>query len=421
MKIYKQSATSLILVMLSVLFSAKVIAATADDYDEEFSVGPGGTLTINSDAGPIEVSTWNQNSVRVRIRNADDFEVEFAQSGDDVSVRAESERRGIFGFGRSNIRFDVNVPETYSVDLDTGGGAIIVAPLTGDVVADTSGGRIEIGSITGSIDVDTSGGSITINDSEGDVRADTSGGNITIGNVIGSVEADTSGGRITIGSVTGDVTADTSGGRIEIGDVGGDTYADTSGGNITMGAGAGSVQLETSGGTIRAGWAVGALIADTSGGNIILAGSDTSVEADTSGGNIQIDGSNGPVNADTSGGSITIRGAVGPIRADTAGGRIDAELVSSNSNDSTVELETAVEMSPSDYPVTMVLISLRILKFLGELGVITESILIFLLPLMRTMMAISSAGGRSMVVVIVSIWRLLTATFILSVSNKPRK
>ena len=326
MKLLKSTLASALALLLALSASHITLAASADSFDEEFDVASGGTLILNSDAGAIDVDTWDSNRVRVRIRNAGDFEVTMEQQVNDVIVIAEAERRGgIFGFGgRSNISFNVTVPSDYNVDLDTGGGAISVAPINGDVRADTSGGRIEIGRVVGDVIADTSGGRIEIDDVDGDVSADTSGGSITIGNV------------------TGDANADTSGGRIEIGDVGGSIYADNSGGNITVGRSGGSVELDTSGGTIRADWAEGELVADTSGGNIYLAGSETRVEADTSGGNIEVERSGGEVIADTSGGSITIRQAVGPIRADTAGGRIDAELASySGSRNAAVELETA--------------------------------------------------------------------------------
>lgn len=321
---------------------AASVSAQEDNIEQEFDVGRGGMLTLKSDAGAISVSSWDQNRVRVRVRNAENFDVQLEQSGNNVNVLAERERSGgIFGWGGSNISFDVDVPEEYSVDLDTGGGMIEVGPLIGDVTADTSGGRIEIGAVTG------------------DVRADTSGGRIDIDDVDGDVIADTSGGAIEIGNVTGDVTADTSGGNIRIGDVGGEMEADTSGGSITVGQGSGPVNLNTSGGTIRADYALGPIVADTSGGNIILEGSEVSVEADTSGGNIEIARSNGAVTADTSGGSITIRQAVGPIRADTAGGRIDAELIAySGTRDASVELETAggdvTIRVPSDHSASIV-------------------------------------------------------------------
>lgn len=298
--------------------------ALAQDIEQEYDVNPGGTLIIDSDAGGIEVDSWNRDQVQVRIKNPRGFDVEMEQRGNDVVIYAESDG-GLFGIRRSNISFAVTVPNEYSVDLDTGGGAIEVADLTGSVIADTSGGSIQIGVI-----------------SDGDVKADTSGGRIEIDDVDGNVEADTSGGRIIIGNVGGDVVADTSGGSIKIGNVEGDMTADTSGGGIDVGEGGGRVRLDTSGGTIRAAWAQGPLIADTSGGNIFLDGSNTSIKADTSGGNIVIERSNGPVEADTSGGSITIKQSVGPIHADTAGGRIDAEIVAGNGNrGGEVELETA--------------------------------------------------------------------------------
>lgn len=299
-------------------------AAASNNIDEEFQVQPGGTLVVNSDAGPIRISTWDRDVVRVRIRNTDNYDVDVSQEGNNVLVIADRERGSFFRFS-SNISFDVDVPTRFNVDLETGGGEIVIGDISGNIHADTSGGRIEVGKVTmGDVVVDTSGGRIEIDDVDGDVSADTSGGSIDIGNV------------------TGDVEADTSGGNIRIGNVGGDIYADTSGGNIDVGEGGGRVELDTSGGTIRAAYAMGPLIADTSGGNIFLAGSETSVEADTSGGNIEIERSNGPVYADTSGGSITIRQSRGPIRADTSGGRVDAELLPyTGSRDATVELESA--------------------------------------------------------------------------------
>ncbi|MEX2469908.1 MAG: DUF4097 family beta strand repeat-containing protein [Pseudohongiellaceae bacterium] len=303
---------------------ASALVAAEDQVERIFEVEPGGTLYIESDPGAIEVNSWDQERVRIRATDADDFDIEMEQRGNDVSVIAER-RNGFFNFGRNNIRFQVDVPTRYNLDLNTSGGGIRVGPISGDVYADTSGGSIEIDEVTG-----------------GDVEVDTSGGRIRIGNVDGSVIADTSGGSINIGNVTGYVEADTSGGSITIGDVGGDITADTSGGGIDVGRSGGRVELDTSGGTIRAGWAEGPISVDTSGGNIFLAGSAVRVEADTSGGNIEVERSGGAVYADTSGGSITIRQAVGPIRADTAGGRIDAELIAYDGDrDATIELETA--------------------------------------------------------------------------------
>ncbi|PCJ27971.1 MAG: hypothetical protein COA96_02065 [SAR86 cluster bacterium] len=320
---FRTAIARLAIVSLAFTYSSSLQAAS-DDIEREFDVGTGGTLLIESDAGSIDINTWDQNSVRVRVRNPSGFKVDIDQRGDDVRVKADS-RGGFFRIRRSSIRFVVNVPVDYNLELETGGGNIDVSDISGDVSVDTSGGNITIGTV-----------------SRGDVHADTSGGHIDIREVDGNVDADTSGGRITIGDVSGYVSADTSGGRITIGDVQGYILADTSGGNIEVGKGGSRVSLNTSGGTIRADWAIGALIADTSGGNIYLEGSDTSIEADTSGGNIVIEASNGPVNADTSGGSITVRGATGVVNADTSGGRIEVDLSAVRGDiGGSVELDTA--------------------------------------------------------------------------------
>ncbi len=322
-----QFLKSVIKAIVSIALASMVHTSLAADADieREFQVRRGGSLLVESDAGPIDVRAWDNSVVKVSVLKPNGFTVDMNQSGDTVSVRAEAERGGFFGRMRSDIRFMVMVPREFNVELVTGGGAISVSDLTGNVDVNTSGGSIDIGNISG-----------------GDVTADTSGGRIEIGNVEGDVEADTSGGSIEIGDVTGSVVADTSGGSIRIGDVGGDMVADTSGGSIEVGQGSGRVQLDTSGGTIRAAFALGPVYADTSGGNIYLEGSATSIEADTSGGNIVIERSSGQVEADTSGGSITIKQSVGPISADTAGGNIDVEVILGESNrGNPVDLETA--------------------------------------------------------------------------------
>ncbi len=318
-------STSLRLAAVALLLGFAVNAtAASDDIDREFDVAVGGTLTIRSDAGAIDVRTWDQDRVRLQVRNSRGFEVEIDQRGNDVVVVADS-RGSLFGLGRSNIGFTVDVPTRYNLELDTGGGRITVADISGEVEADTSGGNISIGMVTG-----------------GDIHADTSGGNIEVRGATGDVEVDTSGGNITIGDVTGSVIADTSGGRIRIGNVQGDIDADTSGGSIEVGESGGRVILDTSGGTIRAAWALGSITADTSGGNIFLAGSDTRVRADTSGGNIEIDASNGPVEADTSGGNIIVRNATGPVSADTSGGRIEVDITTTTSRvGGSIDLDTA--------------------------------------------------------------------------------
>ena len=73
------------LVILAILLPmTAAVYAQAEDIEQEFDVAAGGTLDINSDSGPIEVNTWDQNRVRIRIRNTEGFEIQLQQRGDDI-------------------------------------------------------------------------------------------------------------------------------------------------------------------------------------------------------------------------------------------------------------------------------------------------------------------------------------------------
>ncbi len=226
------------LVVLALLAASPV--ACADDPENvitrSFDVGSGGTLTVDTERGSIEVTTTSDSKVEVEItrkvpfgwaRNAEeileDFEIKFDHSGKDVSIFGES-KRGWDWFGRNNrlrIHYAITVPEKYNLDLNTSGGSIKIADLEGDVKCETSGGSLHISEIKGTIYGRTSGGSITLKGSDGEADLKTSGGGIDIGQVAGHVKAHTSGGSIHLDEAGGEVDVSTSGGSIRVNEVGG--------------------------------------------------------------------------------------------------------------------------------------------------------------------------------------------------------
>jgi DUF4097 and DUF4098 domain-containing protein YvlB len=193
----------------------------ADTVERSFDVKPGGTLRIDTDQGSIDIRSAPGNQVRIHVereaRSGDDsdFELRFDQRGDDVIVEGEKPDSGWFGSRRFRIRFEIEVPERYNLDIETAGGSISIADLEGDVNCHTSGGSLSIDDIDGRVDCRTSGGSIDIGRIEGSVLAKTSGGSIRIDRSGGSVVAKTSGGNITVDEVFGSIEATTSGGSIK--------------------------------------------------------------------------------------------------------------------------------------------------------------------------------------------------------------
>ena len=282
-----------------------------DKIEKGYSVDSGGSLTLVSEFGAIEVQTAEGNQVEIVVTKATkplsksaakdalaDFDVTFAN--EDTGVRIE----GAFKQGREHwrkvlnrleIRFQVTVPKDYNVDLDTSSGSISVADLNGNVRAKTSGGSLRFGNITGTVWGRTSGGSIKLTSCGSPVDLKTSGGSIEVGDVAGDVQARTSGGSLRFGDIQGSIWGKTSGGSISIADCHGGADVHTSGGGIKLESVGGDVNAKTSGGSIRA--AVTTQLQNecnlrTSGGGItvtLLPNIAIDVDAETSGGHVSTD------------------------------------------------------------------------------------------------------------------------------------
>lgn len=221
-------------VFLIVLLAGFIIAVPglfAQDINRTLNVAEGGTLTIDSDLGSIDVKTRQGTTVEIDIEFEarsggsrrlkeflEDFDVDIRHSRDDVTIIAEydrDDRRFWDRIGRYvRVRFYITVPKVYNVDLKTSGGSISVDDLEGEVFARTSGGSLEFGRIIGPVEGTTSGGSIRLSECKSIAKVKTSGGSITIGRVDGEVRAVTSGGSIRVDEVMGAIDATTSGGSV---------------------------------------------------------------------------------------------------------------------------------------------------------------------------------------------------------------
>jgi hypothetical protein len=275
--------------MFSVLFAAPVVAERTTK-SETFTVKKGGTLVVEADNvhADVHVKTWSKNEVVVKIdglseEDLEDLEMKMVENTVYVEFFGGDWRRS------RHVRFVIDVPSEFNLDLATSGGDILVADrLQGTVTAATSGGDIGIDEVIGSVELSTSGGDIAARLVSGDMEAATSGGDIELGEVKGKLDVATSGGDIEVGGAGKDVNAKTAGGDIIVGDVGGDAELSTAGGDIQVGHVTGTAVLGTAGGDIEAGGAKGGIVAETAGGDITLAGITGFVDAETAGGDIEV-------------------------------------------------------------------------------------------------------------------------------------
>ncbi|HLP15508.1 MAG TPA: DUF4097 family beta strand repeat-containing protein [Bacteroidota bacterium] len=213
-------------------------------FEKSFTVNPGGTLTLNSDVGNVEVDTWDKNEVLV-IADANGTEnvlekldVTMSQEKDNVKVTGIFDNNGWPGWHSQNIDvvFKVTVPKKYFVRTKSAGGNMAVRQLDGSATLETSGGNVDADHINGAVDLRTSGGNVTAVSVNGSVQIETSGGEIRCTDIVGELNSHTSGGDVELTNVDGKISTETSGGSIHIRMSGENkgVYAHSSGGDIRV-------------------------------------------------------------------------------------------------------------------------------------------------------------------------------------------
>jgi DUF4097 and DUF4098 domain-containing protein YvlB len=252
-------------VPLSALLMLAVATSCADErtFEKKFSVTPGGTFTLNTDFGDVAIVGTTASEVSIvahmkgRASDLEDFEISVYQNDAGVEVKGQGKHSGWRFWDSFNIdvRFSVNLPNEYSVRLNTAGGDIKISDIEGKIQGETSGGDLYVNDIKGEIRLNTSGGDIRAERVAGGLRMQTSGGDIIIASSTGEVEVNTSGGDIRVSSVEGKVRAETSGGdvMVKVTDGNRGVHAETSGGDIDIIVGkdiAANIDASTSGGSV---------------------------------------------------------------------------------------------------------------------------------------------------------------------------
>lgn len=305
---------------------ALCLAATAhaSDYRQEksFDLTAGAAFSLHSEAGGVEVhGVDGGRATMVITSDREDFEelfnVRIDAQPSRLAIVIERKRRSVFSwFGgfHGHVHVDMTVPKKVSADVDSSGGAVVIADLDGAVKADSSGGGVRISDIGGDVTLDSSGGSVKVERVHGSVRAESSGGGVSVTEVGGGAHLESSGGSIVAQNVGGDVDASSSGGGVRIDGAGGAVVAGSSGGPVKVSFAPGNAK----GGSL-----------DSSGGGVV-ARLDPSVsleiDASSSGGAVSTDlpvTIRGKVSRDTLRGTLNGGGALLKLRS--SGGGITLE------------------------------------------------------------------------------------------------
>ncbi len=191
--------------------------------ERTFSISPGNNLKLDVTSGGVSITSWDKDQVYIKILGNEKAEekIKFRFYNDDNKVELIAKRKGgFFNWFTSGIKlhYEIKVPEKFNINVETGGGGIYTANISGDLNLSTSGGSIKFENVEGEFDVSTSGGSITGNNFKGNLDASTSGGGLNFTGSDSKIKAETSGGSIYLdySGINKGIYLSTSGGGIRI-------------------------------------------------------------------------------------------------------------------------------------------------------------------------------------------------------------
>lgn len=240
-------STARLTLLLAALLGTSVALAAQRTYDKRVAAPPGGHLTFDTVIGSVAVVGHDAPEVVVhaQLEGSESFlnqiRISTEQTPSGVEVSAHGASNGWLSWfhwnssGSNRVRFTIQVPANYPVDLHTSGGSVQVQDLNASVEAHTSGGSAHVRNVAGSVSLGTSGGSIDVEHLTGPADLSSSGGSVDVTDSVGDLDLNTSGGGASLVNDDGKIHAETSGGsiRAQLRTNRGITL-DSSGGGITL-------------------------------------------------------------------------------------------------------------------------------------------------------------------------------------------
>ena len=156
-----------------------------ETFHRVIDVRPGTTFDIDNVNGSIKVSGWDQPRVRIhavkRVKSRDAGAAQQAMKALRIEVRMTDRSlrvdtvypkksdlgmfEGLFGGDsgvNSSVQYEINVPRTMNLSVDTVNGAIRVSDVAGELELDTTNGKIDVSGCSGSVEASTTNGGIDV-------------------------------------------------------------------------------------------------------------------------------------------------------------------------------------------------------------------------------------------------------------------
>lgn len=173
--------------LLTLTLAATPLAAEelTETFQRVVDVRPGTTFDIDNVNGSIKVSGWDQPRVRIhavkRVKSRDTGAAQQAMKALRIEVR-QTDRSlrvdtvypkkndlglfdALFGGGsnvNSSVQYEISVPRSTNLSVDTVNGAIRIRDVSGELDLDTTNGKINVANCSGSVEASTTNGGIDV-------------------------------------------------------------------------------------------------------------------------------------------------------------------------------------------------------------------------------------------------------------------
>jgi hypothetical protein len=145
--------------------------------------------------GSVRIVGAQDKVVRIRVtedgRACGDCGVQLDQGSDGIQVH--STRPATNG---AQLRFEIEVPEHFDLDLNSAGGAVTIEGVDGTIKGLTESGELQLRRLSGTVDLETKNGDVTLRESYVNGRVHTVGGRVLLEDVSGTVAGSSAKGKV---------------------------------------------------------------------------------------------------------------------------------------------------------------------------------------------------------------------------------
>ena len=147
--------------------------------------------------GSVKISGGADKIVRVRVtengRTCADCRVELQQTSAGIQLRSH---RTALNAAPAQLRFEIEVPNHFNVDLASAGGEVEIEGVDGEIKGQTQSGALNLRRLSGAVDLQTMNGDVTMRESYVSGRVRTMGGKVLLEDVTGTVDGSSQNGKV---------------------------------------------------------------------------------------------------------------------------------------------------------------------------------------------------------------------------------